>query len=122
MMRWMAALALISAAVWAQETKEEKKLAKTERIVQGTVSDADGNFINGAVVKLKDERTLQVRSFITEKDGAYHFAGLKLDNDYQLKADYSGKTSGWKTLSIFDTRKQPVINLKVEKQEKEEKK
>jgi hypothetical protein len=122
MMRWIAFVALAAAAASAQETKAEKKLEKTERTVQGTVSDADGKTIDGAVVQLKDERTLQVRSFITEKEGAYHFAGLKIDNDYQLEARYNGMTSGWKTLSVFDTRKQPVINLKLDKQEKPEKK
>ncbi|HTS77918.1 MAG TPA: carboxypeptidase-like regulatory domain-containing protein [Bryobacteraceae bacterium] len=122
MMRWIAFVALAAAVAPAQQTKAEKKLAKTERTVQGTVSDADGKAIDGAVVQLKDERTLQVRSFITEKEGAYHFAGLKIDNDYQLEARYNGMTSGWKTLSVFDTRKQPVVNLKLDKQEKPEKK
>lgn len=118
----MIALALaVSAALSAQDTKEEKKAAKTERIVQGTVTDEDGKFINDAVVQLKDLRTLQVRSFITQKDGGYHFSGLKIDNDYQLEARHSGMTSGWKTLSIFDTRKEPVINLKLDKKEKPDK-
>ena len=87
-------------------------------IVQGTVFDAEGKFVNGAVVELKDVRSMQVRSFVTQENGGYHFSSLKVDNDYQLKADYSGKTSGWKTLSIFDTRKEPVVNLKLEKSEK----
>jgi hypothetical protein len=105
----------------AQDSKEEKKRAATERIVQGTVTDANGNFINGAVVQLKDSRTLQVRSFVTQENGQYHFAGLKIDNDYQLEARYSGMTSGWKTLSVFDSRKEPVMNLKLDKQEKPDK-
>lgn len=121
MTRWTFVLALAATAL-AQETKEEKKLAKTERTVTGTVTDANGKMIDGAVVQLKDERTLQVRSFITQKDGGYHFSGLKVDNDYQLEARFSGMTSGWKTLSIFDTRKQPVINLKLDKEEKQDKK
>lgn len=118
--RLMAVLTL-AAAVFAQQTKKEKKLAATERIVQGTVTDAEGKLIDGAVVQLKDARTLEVRSFITQK-GSYHFAGLKVDNDYQLEARFSGKTSGWKTLSVFDTRKEPVMNLKLDKDEKPEKK
>lgn len=118
----MIALALAACAVvFAQQTKEEKREAKTERIVQGTVTDEDGKFINDAVVQLKDMRTLQVRSYITQTDGSYHFSGLKIDNDYQLLARHSGMTSGWKTLSVFDTRKEPVINLKLDKKEKPEK-
>jgi len=87
-------------------------------VVEGQVTDPDGKAANGAVVQLKDLRTLQVRSFITQTDGQYHFSGLKIENDYQLKADYNHMTSGWKTLSVFDTRKEPVINLKLEKAEK----
>ena len=108
-------------AVSAQDSKKEKRQAATERIVQGTVRDADEKTVNGAVVQLKDMRSLQVRSFITQDDGAYHFSGLKIDNDYDLKADYKGMTSGWKTLSVFDTRKEPVMNLKLDKKETDKK-
>jgi len=99
----------------AQETKKEKREAAAERVVEGTVSDPDGKFIDGSVVKLKDMRTLQVRSFYTQKNGGYHFSGLKLDNDYELEATFNDMSSGWKRLSVFDTRKIPVINLKLEK-------
>src|SRR5258706_15991444 len=98
----LVALALLGLMlVAAQDTKKEKRQAATERVVQGTVYDPEDKFVIGAVVQLKDMRSLQVRSFITQDAGAYHFAGLKIDNDYQLKADYKGSTSGWKTLSVF---------------------
>jgi len=116
-MVWAAILAS-GVVLFAQETKKEKKEAAAERMVQGTVYDPDDKFVNGAVVQLKDQRSLQVRSFITQENGAYHFSGLKIDNDYQMKADYNGMTSGWKTLSVFDTRKEPIINLKLAKSEK----
>jgi Carboxypeptidase regulatory-like domain len=97
------------------QTKKEKREAATERVVEGRITDTDDKPVNGAVVQLKDMRTLQVRSFITQTNGEYHFSGLKIDNDYELKSDYNGMTSGWKTLSVFDTRKEPVINLKLAK-------
>jgi hypothetical protein len=121
--KWMLlALAGSMPLAFSQETKAEKKQAASERVVTGTVRDADGTAINGAVVQLKDVRSTQVRSFITQTNGAYHFTGLKVDNDYELEARYNGMTSGWKTLSVFDTRKEPVINLKLDKQEKPDKK
>jgi hypothetical protein len=116
-MKLVTLIVLGSILLCAQETKKEKRQAATERVVQGTVYDPDEKFVVGAVVQLKDMRSLQVRSFITQDAGAYHFAGLKIDNDYQLKADYKGSTSGWKTLSVFDTRKVPVVNLKLEKKQ-----
>ena len=116
-MKLLAVVVLCLVPLVAQDSKKEKRQAATERIVQGTVRDADEKTVNGAVVQLKDKRTLQVRSFITQEDGGYHFSGLKVDNDYDLKADFKGMTSGWKTLSVFDSRKEPVLNLKLDKKQ-----
>jgi len=84
------------------------------RSVQGAVQDSDGNLVAGAVVQLKNTKSLQVRSFITQKEGTYSFLGLSKDVDYELKADFQGGSSPVKTLSVFDSRKQATINLKVE--------
>ena len=86
------------------------------RSVQGTVSDAADNAVSGAVVQLKNTKTLQIRSFITKEQGAYYFHGLSPDVDYELKAEYQGASSPTKTLSSFDSRKEAVINLKLSKQ------
>lgn len=75
----------------------------------------------GAVVQLKDTRTLQVLSFITKEDGVYHFSNLKTDTEYEVKGSHGGATTDWKRVSIFDTRKIVVLNLKLEKKETESK-
>jgi hypothetical protein len=85
------------------------------RSVQGSVSNPDESVAVGAVVQLKNMKTLQVRSFITLEDGTYHFFELSPDVDYELKADFQGASSGPKTLSSFDSRKKAVINLKLNK-------
>lgn len=103
------------------QTKKEKREAATERPLDGTVSDPDGKFIDGAVVQLKDMRTLQVRSFYTQKDGAYHFSSLKMDIDYEVRATFNDLSCPWKRLSVFDSRKTPTINLKLEKTKSETK-
>jgi hypothetical protein len=114
-MRIISMVALVLAlAVMAPAQKKDKSDANT-RALQGTVLDPDEKPVTGAVVQLKDMRTLQIRSFISQDDGSYHFSGLKVDNDYQVKADHNDRTSGWKTLSVFDARKDPVMNLKLEK-------
>ena len=41
------------------------------------VTDAANQPVAGAVVQLKNTKTLQIRSFITQDDGNYHFAGLQ---------------------------------------------
>jgi hypothetical protein len=96
------------------QSRKEKEDTNT-RSLQGTVTGPDDAPIAGAVVQLKDMRTLQVRSYITQEGGTYHFSGLKADTDYQVKADYNGASSPTRTLSVFDTRRAPVVNLKLEK-------
>ena len=83
------------------------------REVEGTVTDAHGAPVDKAVVQLKDTKSLQIESFITDAAGRYHFAGLSTDVEYQLKANYEGMTSGWKTLSLFNAKKVATVNLKL---------
>ena len=85
------------------------------RSVQGAVTNAAGEAVTGAVVQLKNTKTLQIRSFITKEQGEYFFNGLSPDVDFELRAESSGATSGTKTLSSFDGRKQAVLNLKLDK-------
>jgi hypothetical protein len=99
-------------ATCAEKNKHEDT---NTRSVQGVVMDAGDNPVVGAVVQLKDTKTLQVRSFITQDKGSYHFAGLSTNVDYELKAEHDGASSGTKTLSVFDSRKQANINLKLDK-------
>lgn len=105
----MAVLLLCAPASFAQKKKGDT----TTRSVQGTVSNVDESPVNGAVVQLKNTKTLQIRSFITKEDGTYHFYELSPDVDYELKADYGGASSSAKTLSAFNTQRQAVINLKL---------
>ncbi|MGA2040620.1 MAG: carboxypeptidase-like regulatory domain-containing protein [Bryobacteraceae bacterium] len=83
------------------------------RTVQGAVSAPDDSLVNGAVVYLKNTKSLQIRSFFTQKDGSYFFHDLSPDIDYELKAEYNGLSSGSHTLSSFDSRKLATINLKL---------
>lgn len=116
-------LLMLAAACWspAAAQKNKKDEDAGTRTVQGQVLDADDKPLVGAVVQLKDMRSLQIRSFISEDDGKYHFSGLKTEVDYQVKALYNGLGSVPKTVSLFDTRKVAVLNLKVEKEEKDKK-
>ena len=111
------AVAALTSGVQAQlfpGNKKEKKEQITERTVQGIVRDPSDAAVEGAVVQVKNTKTLQVRSFITKKDGEYHFHGLSTNVDYELKADYQGMASSTKTLTVFDDRETAIINLKLE--------
>ena len=96
----------------AQGRRDKDDNAST-RSVQGVVVDGQENVLEGAVVQLKDTRSLQIRSFITRGNGTYHFHGLSKDVDYEIKADHQGKSSDTRRLSSFDSRPQAVMNLKI---------
>ena len=85
------------------------------RSVQGVVTDAAGKPVAGAVVQLKDTKSLQIRSYRTEADGTYHFSGLSTNVEYELEAKNDSATSGKKTLTVFNTQKVATVNLKLNK-------
>ncbi len=108
------ALILCAGLVAQQKTREERREEANSRSVMGTVTTAGDKLVSGAVVQLKDMRTLQVRSFITLEDGQYHFSSLRADIDYELTAR-SGDMTATKKLSLFDNRKEAILNFKLEK-------
>jgi protocatechuate 3,4-dioxygenase beta subunit len=112
---------LFSLGASAQDDKKSKKEESTLRSVQGTVVDNEDKPVVGAIVQLKDVRTLQMRSYITKANGEYHFSSLKVDDDYEVEARNNHMTSGAKKISIFDNRKIVIQNLKADKPEKPEK-
>jgi hypothetical protein len=95
-----------------QNKKKDRESANT-RTVSGIVTDQNDAPVQGAVVQLKDTKTLQVRSYITQQKGEYHFSGLSTNVDYELRAEYSGQSSPTRTLSVFDSRSKAIINLKL---------
>jgi len=83
------------------------------RTVTGRVLDARGNTLPGAVVQLENTTTLVVRSYITQRDGVYHFTGLSEDIDYELRAHYRGHWSIRKMVSKFDSSTRPLVDLTI---------
>jgi protocatechuate 3,4-dioxygenase beta subunit len=83
------------------------------RSIEGTVLSSTGTPVPGAVVLLKNGKTLQVRSFITQQDGRYRFDGLSTDVNWELRAEANGTTSKTKTISVFDSHAQVRLDLKL---------
>jgi len=84
------------------------------RSVRGTVTGPDGNPVRGAIVQITNLKTLQIRSFITKKNGRYFFHQLSTMETYELKAKQKGRMSSTETLSKFNTDNPAVVNLKIE--------
>ena len=101
--------AVPSVAILAQDR------GPAQRVVQGKVTDAGNAPIKGAVVYLKDSRSLAVKSFFSDDQGGYRFGQLSANTDYEVWAENNGKKSAVKTVSSFDSKTQFTINLKIEK-------
>jgi hypothetical protein len=92
---------------------QKKNQQPAEKAVTGVVTDAAGAPVPGAVVQLKNMKTLEVRSFIAKEHGDYFFHGLATDVDYELKAQFDGKSSAPRVLSSFDSHAEAVMNLQL---------
>jgi hypothetical protein len=53
------------------------------------------------------------RAYITQQGGKYHFSLLDANVDYELRATHNSVWSGKKKLSLFSSKKQKTVNLKL---------
>ena len=111
-LRFILLLLMVSAVT--QPLIHGQSLAQSVRVVQGTVQNADEQPQANAVVYLQDQKTLEVRTFITEADGHYRFGQLSSEVDYQLWAEYKGRKSKSRAISSFESKKQFTFNLKID--------
>ena len=107
----VAVLALLATVAGAQDKKHEAQL----RTVRGVVMDKAENPLSGSVVFLKNMTTKSVRSSYTDDTGSYRFSGLDPNVDYELHAEKENAKSTTRTVSSFDSRKDIVMNLKIDK-------
>lgn len=85
------------------------------RVVSGVVMDPESNAVSGATVFLKNLKTKSIRSFTSTDTGAYQFAQVNMDIDYELWAEKGEKKSEVRTVSTWDDRKNFVANLILKK-------
>jgi hypothetical protein len=87
--------------------------AQVSRTIEGMVLDHAGSPVAGAVVLIEDLKSLQVRSYLVQQDGKYRFHGLSSDANYELRAQFNGSASGPKTVTVFNSSRTIVVNLKL---------
>lgn len=85
----------------------------TTKTLQGKVFGSNDAPISGAIVYLQDDKTNDIRSFISIADGSYRFGQLSPDTDYKVWARYKNEKSGTKVISSYDSRTQLFIDLHV---------
>jgi len=86
----------------------------TSRTLTGTVLDKSDKPVPEAIVYLKNTKTLAIKTYIAQNDGTYRFPELSLNADYNVYAEKQGQKSSTKTLSQFDDREKPNINLQID--------
>lgn len=112
---WLFLIAVFSLLIQAAAAQDAKREAQL-RTVRGVVADkASENPVPAAVVFLKNTRSNAVRSYISDEEGNYRFSGLDPNVDYEIHAEKDGAKSATRTISSFDSKKEIVVNLKLEK-------
>ena len=107
-------LVAASYAVAAQD-KDQKRREATLRTVRGETVDKDENPVESAVVHLKNLKSTAVVTHISDKDGKFRFSGLDPNVDYEVHAEKDEKISNKRSISSFDSRKEFVVHLKLDK-------
>jgi len=92
---------------------DRKPARITSRTVTGRVTDKSEQPVPEAIVYLKNSKTLAIKTYITQSDGSYRFPELSNNTDYELYAQKDGHKSSSKTVSQFDDRPKPVVNLQI---------
>jgi hypothetical protein len=99
--------------------QDQPSVSPRTRTIEGIVLDKAGVPVPGAILLLKDMKTLQVRSYIAQQDGKYHFYGLSSDINYQVRAEFRDMFSPTKNISVFDSHSRIFVKLKLKKKKKE---
>ena len=103
----------LASALFGTSADAKEKVATT-RTVMGRVLNQNETPLPDAVVYLTNTKSADIRTFIADKDGAFHFSALAQNVDYEISAKYQDHKSEVKKLSQFDSRTQAVINLRVD--------
>jgi hypothetical protein len=109
-----ASLPLASTSAFSASQADSKKEAQL-RTVHGVTMDKTETPVASAVVFLKNTRSNAIRSYISDTEGNYRFSGLDPNIDYEIHAEKDGAQSNTRTISSFDSKKEIVVNLKLDK-------
>ena len=112
MLGFVALAALAASPIFAQDKPKGKE--SELRTVRGTVVDKSEAPVETAVVYLKNLRSQDIITHLSDSDGTFRFSGLDLNVDYEIHAEKEGVTSSTRSISNFDSRKEFVLTLKLD--------
>jgi hypothetical protein len=83
------------------------------RTIHGTVVDSSEAPVKSCIVYLKNLRTSDVNTRISDDSGLFRFTGLDPNADYQINAQGAKMCSDSRTVSSFDARTDVDLTLKL---------
>lgn len=92
---------------------QDKKSDAQLRTIRGTVLDKDESPRPSGIVYLLNSKTQAVKTYIADEAGNYRFSGLDPNVDYEVHAEFEEMTSGTRTISSFDSRRDVELVLKL---------
>jgi hypothetical protein len=104
-------MVVLGLAAGAAAQKRESQL----RTVSGQVLSKSEDPVPDGIVYLKNLKTQTVKTYIADEGGHYRFSGLDPNVDYEIHAEYQGAASNKRRISSFESRKELVINLKLDR-------
>jgi hypothetical protein len=87
--------------------------SRSLRNLSGTITDSGHEPIRNAVVELRNSTTDQVITYITDTSGRYSFKRLDSHTDFQVWVLFRGRRSETRSISMFDSHLDKVINFTV---------
>jgi len=93
---------------------KDKEASTPGRLLSGRVIDKEDNPVVNAIVYVTDTRSRAVKTYIVGPDGNYRFPALSASVDYEVYAQFNGKTSDTKRISQFDDRKTLNVVLRID--------
>ncbi|HWZ55959.1 MAG TPA: carboxypeptidase-like regulatory domain-containing protein [Verrucomicrobiae bacterium] len=111
----VALIVLASIVLPALPAQNNKQKESELRTVRGTVVDKEETPVDTAVVYLKNAHSQDIITHLSGSDGTFRFSGLDINVDYEIHAEKEGMTSATRSISNFDTRKEFVLTLRLDR-------
>jgi carboxypeptidase family protein len=93
---------------------KDKESPTPGRLLSGKVVDKQDQPVVNAIVYVTDTRSRAVKTYIVGPDGNYRFPALSANVDYEVYAQFNGKSSDTKRISQFDDRKILNVTLRID--------
>ena len=104
----------LASSAGAQLFPKKRDTGPKPKNIHGIVQDLQNKPVVGARVFLKNMQTSVVRTLETDQNGEYKVFGLNAVVDYELYAEFKGKSSEKKFVSSYLNREDNVLNFQLD--------